>query len=162
MAHIVAAHGQTRHLIETVFYPEHGPERTSETYRNAHHRLVYELDEACWICGVRNSTLTDPVQNPHGAAQMETHHDEVEAALANSIDPATLLRDFPAMGAADSKHLRRWLDGEGNLLVLCDVHHRHGLYGIHLISYPAWKPQRWQFKGWDLATGPVTASAKEN
>ena len=73
---------------------------------------------------------------------METHHWHVEWALANRIDPDKIIADFPALGAADKPHLRQWLDSEGNMLVLCEAHHRHGLYGIHMIKYPAWAPQR--------------------
>jgi hypothetical protein len=41
------------------------------------------------------------------------------------------------------------------MLVLCHVCHRHGLYGIHVITYPSWVVQRWKLHGWDLANGPV-------
>lgn len=157
---LVGAHGQGRRLTETVWYPEHQSRKASAEYRAVHHRLIYEMDEPCWICGVRNSTLGDPQQNPRGATAMETHHWHVEWALANSIDPAKIVADFPALGTADDGHLRQWLDGEGNMLVLCDACHRHGLYGIHSITYPAWQAQRWQRAGWDLARGPASPAAK--
>ncbi len=144
-------HVVSRDLHETLWYPPHPPRRASAEYRRVHHHLVVELDERCWICGVRRSTLADPQQNPYGARQMETHHSALEWALANAVDPAKLFADFPAMGAADEPHLRAWLDSEGNMLVLCDVHHRHGLRGIHSITYPAWHAQRWA--RYDLVTG---------
>ena len=153
---IVAAHAMTRRLTETVWYPEHGKRTATAEYRDVHHHLVYELDEACWTCGVRHSTLADPKANPHGAVEMETHHDELEWALANAADPAKILADFPTMGTADEPHLRQWLDSENNMLVLCNVHHRSGLYGIHMVTYPAWKPQRWLFTSYDLAKGPAS------
>lgn len=154
MSDEVPAHEQTRRLTETIWYPEHQARKASAEYKAVHHHLIRELDEPCWICGVRNSTLSDPRQNPRGSAEMETHHFHVEWALANSIDPAKIIADFPALGAADDEHLRQWLDGEGNMLVLCDICHRHGLYGIHSVTYPAWQAQRWQRQGWDLAKGP--------
>lgn len=144
MSDEVAAHVVTRRLTETIYYEEHDPRKASEEYKKVHHHLVYELDEPCWICGVRNSTLGDPAQNPKGAKQIETHHWVVEWALANSVDPALVMADFPAMGAADEPHLREWLDSEGNMLVLCDVDHRHGLEGIHMVTYPAWVVQRYK------------------
>lgn len=150
----VTAHAQSRQLTETVFYPDHDPRKASAEYKRTHEHLVDELDEPCWVCGVRKSTLGDPAQNPHGATQLETHHVQVEWALANAVDPAKILADFPAMGAADDEHLRAWLDSEGNMLVLCDVHHRHGLYGVHMVTYPAWVVQRRLVDGYDLATGP--------
>ena len=137
------AHVVTRTLKETIYYAEHDPRKASAEYTKVHHHLVYELDEPCWICGVRNSTLSDAAHNPKGAKQMETHHWHVEWALANSVDPAFILADFPEMGAADEVHLRSWLDSEGNMLVLCDVDHRAGLEGIHMVTYPAWIVQRY-------------------
>ena len=148
------AHAQTRRLTETVFYPDHSPRKASAEYRKTHDHLINVLDEPCWVCGVRKSTLADPAQNTRKSTQLETHHWNVEWALANGLSLEKLLADFPAMGAADDEHLRAWLDSEGNMLVLCDVCHRHPLYGIHLITYPAWVSQRWEAPGWDLATGP--------
>ena len=43
---IVAAHAMTRRLTETVWYPEHGKRTATAEYRDVHHHLVYELDEA--------------------------------------------------------------------------------------------------------------------
>lgn len=156
--HEVAAHAVTRRLMETIAYPEHDPRTESEEYKRVHHHLVVELDEPCWICGVRNSTLRDPEKNPRGAKQMETHHYHVEWALANAIDPAKILADFPDLGAADAEHLRQWLDSEGQMLVLCDTCHRHPLYGIHSITYPAWVAQRWLRQDWDLVKGQEPAA----
>lgn len=149
----VAAHAVNRRLMETIAYPEHDPRTQSEEYKRVHHHLVVELDEPCWVCGVRQSTLNDEAQNPHGARQMETHHFDLEWALANAADPAKVLAAFPDMGAADEPHLRAWLDSRDNMLVLCDVHHRHPHYGIHEISHPAWIAQKWLRDGWDLVTG---------
>ena len=144
--------------METIAYPDHDPRRASAEYARVHHHLVVDLDEACWICGVRNSTLGESAANWRGARQLETHHFRVEWALANAVDPAKILADFPAMGAADDEHLRAWLDSEANMLVLCDVCHRHPHYGIHSITYPAWVVQRNLLAGYDLAAGPAGAA----
>ena len=133
-----------RTLEETVFYPPHPPRKASAEYKRVHHRLVVEMDEPCWICGVRHST---------GGA-METHHDELEWAAANGVDLAKIIADFPAIdalpGTDEHAKLRAWLDGEGNMLVLCALHHRGLLAGIHSVTYPAWKLQRWQGSGWQF------------
>jgi hypothetical protein len=142
----VAPHAVTRTLTETVWYPEHSPRRASAEYKRVHNHLVYELDEPCWICGVRQSQL------PKGE-HMETHHWKIEWALVNSVDSTKILADFPEMGEADDPHLRHWLDSEGNMLVLCEAHHRHGLVGIHSITYPAWVAQRWFQDNWSLTEG---------
>lgn len=149
----VHAHAVSRRLMETIAYPDHDPRKASAEYTRVHHHLIAELDEPCWICGVRASTLHDPAANPRGATQMETHHWRVEWALAGAVDPEKILADFPEMGAADDEHLRAWLDSESNMLVLCDVCHRHPHYGIHSITYPAWVAQREFRAGWDLVKG---------
>ena len=138
------AHEQTRTLTESVWYPSHDARRASAEYERVHHHLVYELDTPCWVCGIRQSQLPKGKHN-------ETHHWHVEWALANRIDPAKIIADFPAMGDADEPHLREWLDSEGNMLVLCSAHHRHGLVGIHSITYPAWVGQRWLQNGHDIS-----------
>ena len=140
----VGGHIVTRTLTESMWYPDHTPRKASAEYKQVHQHLVYELDESCWICGVKQSQL------PRGQHN-ETHHWRVEWALANRIDPAKILADFPAMGAADDPHLREWLDSEGNMLGLCSAHHRHGLIGIHMVTYPAWVAQRWLQDGHDIS-----------
>jgi len=82
---------------------------------------------------------------------METHHWHLEWALANAVDPSKILADFPDMKSADDASLRNWLDSEGNMLVLCEAHHRLGTVGIHMITYPAWVAQRWLRGGHDIS-----------
>ncbi len=137
-------HVVTRRLTESVAYPAHEPRKASPEYKAVHKHLVYELDEGCWVCGVKQSQLAKGEHN-------ETHHWHLEWALANAVDPKLIIADFPDMGAADEPHLRQWLDSEGNMLVLCSAHHRHGLVGIHCITYPAWVAQKWLFSGHDIS-----------
>ena len=132
----VPAHVQTRTLTETVWYPEHDPRKGTPEYAATHHHLIYELDEACWICGVRRST----------GGSMETHHYWLEWALANSVDEAAIKAFIDSLGipnkAGSDPWLRWFLDSEGNMLVLCETHHRGGMQGIHEITYPAWVAQK--------------------
>src|ERR1017187_5630517 len=95
----VAAHEQTRTLTESVWYESHDARKASAEYARVHHHLVYELDEPCWVCGIRQSQLPEVQHN-------ETHHWHIEWALANGIDPAKIVADFPDMGVADEQHLR--------------------------------------------------------
>lgn len=150
----VPAHDQTRTLTETIWYPEHAHRTASVEYRKVHYHLVYELDEPCWICGVRQSQL------PAGAHN-ETHHVAVEWALANAVDPKLVAADFETdrilAAKADDAWLRNFLDSEGNLLVLCSAHHRHGFVGIHSVTYPAWVVQRWE-RTHDVAVPPPSTT----
>ena len=131
-----------RTLVEDILYPPHEPRRASSRYRRTHKHLVYEMDEACWICGIRHST----------GGKMETHHQHIEWAAANGVDLDLVMRDWPAL--TDLAALREWLDSEGNMLVLCDVHHRGSRTGIHMVSYPAWVLQRYQGQGWTFISQP--------
>ena len=130
-----------RTLHEIAWYPPHDPRKASSEYHEVHHRLVVTMDEPCWICGVRHST---------GGA-METHHAELEWAAERAFenDPAMLAKlvsDFQ-LKLSRPEELREWLDSEGNMLVLCAKHHRGPYAGIHSITYPVWKLQRFQHEG---------------
>lgn len=130
-----------RTLKEIAFYPPHDPRKASIEYRRVHKHLVAELDEPCWICQIRHS---------QGGA-METHHAELEWAAEQAFesDPAMLnqlVADF-RLKLAKPDELREWLDSEGNMLVLCATHHRGPRTGIHSITYPVWKLQRYQHAG---------------
>ena len=136
-------HALSRTLHEVAWYPEHDPRKASAEYRHVHAHLVVVLDTPCWICGVRHST---------GGA-METHHSEIEWAAERAFenDPAMLEKLVADMGArikeSTPEALQAFLDSEGNMLVLCAEHHRGPYAGIHSISYPVWKLQRFEHAG---------------
>lgn len=135
------AHSLARTLREVCWYPEHDPRKASREYRQVHQHLVVELDTPCWICGIRYST----------GGKMETHHAEIEwaAEMAFEQDESMLVKLVEDMHhmikACTPEALRDFLDSEGNMLVLCAVHHRAPGQGIHQISYPCWKLQRYQY-----------------
>lgn len=136
MTTTASGHLLHRTLDELVAYPPHPPRTESATYRKTHHHLIYTLDAPCWVCGVRHSQ----------GGQMETHHDRFEWASQFGLDLAKVEVDFPAL--TDREKLAEWVDGEGNMLVLCAAHHRGQHVGIHMISYPAWLLQRYQGSEW--------------
>jgi len=125
-------HVLSRMLDEAVAYPAHPPRTESKTYVETHHHLIYELDAPCWICGIRHTT---------GGA-METHHYRFEWASQFGLDLEKVQADFPDL--SDRQKLAEWVDGEGNMLVLCAAHHRGKYTGIHAITYPAWLLQRYE------------------
>lgn len=153
MTDLSQPHAVDRILKERVWYPAHEPRTESTEYRAIHHKLVVELDLPCLVCGVRNSTLNDPSKNEAGAKQLETHHHVIEWALANAIDLDKFNKivwpHLQQRHGADKypspftqQQLLDFVDhGEDNLWVLCDVHHRHALYGIHAITGPIWGAQ---------------------
>lgn len=158
-----------RTLIEEVMYPPHDPRKASSEYRSTHKKLVVEMDEPCWICGVRHSNVVKMPAIEQRKWQLETHHSELEwaAEMAFERDPemlakiiadlngqspqeflATIVSDLhERVHGDDPKALREFLDSEGNMLILCATHHRGARTGIHMVSYPAWKLQRYQHGG---------------
>ncbi|HWA95660.1 MAG TPA: hypothetical protein VG844_13745 [Terracidiphilus sp.] len=146
-------HLNERLLDEMAFYPAHDKRLETPEYHKAHDHLTKKLDLPCLVCGVRNSTLNDPVQNRYDAKQMETHHHVIEWALANAIDTdkfnRVLLPHLAQRHKANrayrkpftQEQVRAWVDhSEDNLWVLCDVHHRAKYFGIHEITFPIWGP----------------------
>lgn len=145
-------HAVDRLLKEDVFYPPHDPRKESKAYAKAHKYLVKELDLPCLVCGVKNSTLSDPSQNKVGAKGIETHHHIIEWALQNAIDLAKFnQRVFPNLKARHPETYNKeftqqemldFIDhSPDNLWTLCDVHHRHSLVGVHSITFPIWSAQ---------------------
>lgn len=151
-----------RRLEEDVFYPPHDPRKASAEYHRTHKKLVVEMDEGCWICGVRHSDVLKMPKEQQKLWQLETHHAELEWAAEKAFEgDAEMLTKITADIAEimdDPAKLREFLDSEGNMLVLCATHHRGGRTGVHMISYPAWKLQRWQTNhGWQFIIQPERA-----
>ena len=125
-------HTTTEGVAAVEMTPPHPPREETPQYVKAHHHLVHVLDEPCAMCGVRNSTLHDPKQNPFGATALETHHYPIERSLLDACDPAKVGVVFPQV--KDRASLEAFVDSEANLMVLCDIHHRHPLHGIHHLT----------------------------
>lgn len=129
-----------RTLHEVAWYPQHDPRKASAEYRKTHDLLVVKIDTPCWICGIRNST----------GGKMETHHSELEWAAEKAFEDdgqmlAGLVADLNGkITASTPADLREFLDSEGNMLILCATHHRGPYTGIHSITYPVWKLQRYE------------------
>lgn len=157
-----------RSLSEVALYPPHPPRRPTALYVKSHHHLVVDLDLPCIVCGVKHTDLIDPTRrddpliNPWGAKANETHHRLIEDSLANAINLAkfnshVLPGLFKHYGEAryqvpfTQAEMLEWIHGDpGNLWVICDVHHRHPLVGIHAITGPIWAVQNLLIDGYDL------------
>ncbi|WP_157508006.1 hypothetical protein [Ktedonobacter racemifer] len=128
--------------------PPHPPREETPIYQRTHHHLVHVLDTPCAICGVRNSTLQDPKENPFGAQDIETHHYPIERSLLNACDPKKVHHIFPQV--KDYESLEDFVDSEANMMVLCDVHHRHPHYGIHHILAQDFFVQPFLYGGYEV------------
>ena len=144
----VQAHAQTRELKETIFYPEHVQRGAESPEFEANKKEMIASGDACWICeGTAEST----------GQPLEGHHFNFEWSLANSIDIAKVQKYFP-----DATDIPTFMDSKENLLILCARCHRSNLYGIHMVSHPAWKARRTQLDNWDLVNGPNTTAEPED
>jgi len=145
---IVQAHQQETTLIEKIYYPTH-PQRGAESAEfEQNKKEMIASGDACWICGGTAESTGAP---------LEGHHYNFEWALANSIDINKLKKNFP-----DAVDVPTFLDSKENLLILCAKHHRSNLYGIHMVTMPAWIAPRNQLDGWDLVNGPNAAAEPED
>lgn len=137
--------------------PPHPPSEETPAYAKAHHHLVYELDSPCAMCGVRQSTLNDPKENPFGAAAIETHHYPIPRHLLDACDPRKVGIVFPQV--TDRASLETFIDSEHNLMVLCDIHHRHPLHGIHHLPAADFFIQVFLLGGYEVIVGAADESA---
>ena len=141
-------HATTCEVAQIEMTPPHLPREQTPMYMRTHHHLVYTLDTPCAICGVRNTTLQDPSENLFHAQAMETHHYPIERSLLNACDPRKVHVIFPQV--KDHASLEAFIDSEENIMVLCDIHHRHPHYGIHHILAQDFFIQPFLFGGYEV------------
>jgi len=145
---ISRVHATTFEVAQIEMTPPHPPREETPIYARTHHRLVYTQDTPCAICGVRNSTLHDTSENPFRAQAIETHHYPIERSLLSACDPRKVHVIFPQV--KDHASLEAFIDSEENMMVLCDIHHRHPHYGIHHILAQDFFIQPFLFGGYQV------------
>ena len=129
--------------------PPHAPREDTPAYKKAHHQLVSVEDQPCFVCGVRQSTLSDSTQNRYGSSALETHHRVVELSLLNACDWRKIAADFPEVKGPED--LETWVNSPANLIVLCDIHHRHPERGIHHLTESDFLAQKYLLDGYQVA-----------
>jgi hypothetical protein len=152
---ISRVHATTFGVAEIEMTPPHPPREDTPIYARTHHHLVQTLDTPCAICGVRNSTLDTKRENPFNAQAIETHHYPIERSLLNACDPRKVHVIFPQVKDYDS--LEAFIDSEENMMVLCDIHHRHPHYGIHHILAQDFFIQPFLMGGYQVVAEPEEA-----
>lgn len=141
-------------IHEDILTPGHAPRTESREYALIHRQLVKVLDLPCIVCGVRNSTLNDPLHNVFASNMLQTHHRFIEWSLMNAIDVDKFnARVLPHLRLEhpdetlyhqpfDKQTLCEWVDHHPhNLWVICDVHHIGRNSGIHYLAAPIWTVQ---------------------
>ena len=164
MADLPPAHYNARTLHEIGAYPPHGPREKDPQYKVFHaarHHLIYELKVGCWIGGATLDEIKAGLPEGHlchGATELEAHHHIAEFAGLNEIDWQKVAADFPQLGIHSNEDFLRAAESEGGLMILCDKHHRAPYHGIHSITEPVWKLDRYARDGWDFQGSPSEES----
>lgn len=119
----------TVHLLEHV--EAHEPRETDPHYAlfaAAKHRI-----QAAGLmkCAIPDCTFPGP---------MELHHDKVEFSEQGGVDLGKF-NEYYGLHLADDEAFKAYIEGEGNLEVLCSTHHRTRL-GIHELPGPFWNALR--------------------
>ncbi len=128
---MVDAHDQktTIHLLEHI--PAH------DARSDDPHYAVFEAAKArikklrLNVCAIPDCTFPGP---------MELHHDKVEFSEQNGIDLAKF-NQFFGLHLTDDEEFKNFIEGPGNLEVLCPTHHRTRL-GVHVLPGPFWNALR--------------------
>jgi hypothetical protein len=132
-ATLTAAHTETVAYRVTLSYPEHAPREHDPHYKafhEAHDRLKRLGELKCWV------------GNADCIGDMELHHNIVEDALINDVDRIKLALDHPVFTTDSDDAFLDLIQGEGNLLCLCRMHHI-GALGVHCMPYPSWNVQKY-------------------
>ncbi len=129
----IAAHTERLTLRLVVAYPEHAP-RESDVHYAAFHQARARLEKLgrlrCWI---NNADCS--------AGPIELHHDKVEFSLANDVDVGKFDEAY-GLHLTNDEDFLAYVESEGNLLGLCQFHHRGG-GGIHCLPYPLFVVQKY-------------------
>lgn len=148
-----------RTLHELAYYPEHGPRESDPHYHifdQARRHLIDTLGVGCWIGGATKQQLEAGLPAGHrcyGAHQLEAHHDIAEFAALSAVDWRKVAADFPRLGLASDEDFLRAAESDGGLRILCDKHHRSPGHGIHAITEPVWKLDRYANDDWSFTEG---------
>ena len=142
----VAPHAERITTTIAYQYPEHAPRATDVHYHLFNQAVERIKKLGRWRCWIDNADCDT-------AHPLEAHHSLVEFSLAPDVDVARFAALYPEFGVTDDETFLSFVEGEGNLTVLCRRHHREYL-GIHTIPYPAWLTQRFLRAG-------VAAPARE-
>jgi hypothetical protein len=118
---MTAEHNDIHTLIEIAHYEAHADRKESKEFR----RIKEEFHKEGAKCYIDNRCEGD----------IEIHHNIIEFAASESIDWEKVQKDYPEFKNVDSF--------KGNMLPLCTKHHRMPGYGIHDITYPIWKLQKY-------------------
>lgn len=130
------AHDQklTLHILAHV--PAHEPRET-----DPHYHLFEAAKRRLKVAGLWKCVIDDDLCS----GSPELHHSHIEFSQANGADLDKVNR-FLGLHLADDEAFQAWIEGPGNLEVLCATHHRTH-FGVHALPGPLWEPLRYRRVG---------------
>lgn len=117
---IVVAHDDIRHLVDIIHYEDH-PAREESAEFVAIRKHFHDIGAKCFI------------DNGYCEGHIEIHHNEIEYSASTEVDWEHIKADL------GFDHV----DAEEQMLPLCHKHHMSPGTGIHMITTPAWKLQKY-------------------
>lgn len=117
---IVVAHDDIRHLIDIIHYEDHPAREESEEFVKLR-REFHESGAKCFI------------NNGYCEGHIEIHHNEIEYSASTEVDWHRIMEEL-GFDHVDSKK---------QMLPLCHKHHMGVATGIHMVTAPAWKLQKY-------------------
>ena len=130
------------HLITNV--PEHAPREEDPHYHLFNQAKARIKRQGLWKCIINDDLCS---------GTPELHHSHVEFSQINNTDPEKIEEAF-GLHFENDEEFQEWIEGPGNLEVLCTAHHRTR-FGIHEIPAPLWEALRFR-KAKSLPAAEVT------
>lgn len=132
----VSAHTQmeTLHIMQRV--EKHLTRKTDPHYKLFNAAKARLKRQGLWKCVVADDLCSDDA---------ELHHSEVTFADIPATDPDKVARAL-GLHFENDEDFQKFIEGPGNLEVLCSNHHRTR-YGIHVLPEPLWKAVRYKKAG---------------
>lgn len=143
---MTAAHDQrqTLHILSHV--PEHAPRENDPHYHLFEQAKARIKRQGLWKCAIGDDLC---------GGQPALHHSHIEFSQINAVDSAKVEQAL-GLHFADDEAFQQWVEGPGNLEVLCANHHTSH-YGIHVIPAALWEALRFHRAGTPAAAEFVAA-----
>jgi hypothetical protein len=116
-------HDDVTHIEFVAHYEEHAPRNESSSFR-AIKKKMHDEKVPCYI------------GNGRCEGNIEIHHNIIEWSAATEVDWEKVKTETKAPFFSDP-------DTRINMQALCEKHHRHKGFGIHLVPYPIWILQKY-------------------
>ena len=124
----------TLHIIAHI--PAHEPRESDPAYHMFNEAKARIKAAGLWRCIINDE---------YCGGGPELHHDLIEFSQQNASDRAKVNRAL-GLHLLDDAEFAAWIEGPGNLEVLCVNHHRTH-FGVHVLPSPLWNPLRFRKEG---------------